>query len=82
MAHPLGYSERYTFKCKLEVLRTHDGFYMHQVILEYMVVFCEATFESWSSGPELSALPTGPPQSYSIKSNNNYYNKGILYKTA
>ena len=39
---------------------THDGFYMHQVLLAYMAVFHQANLEPGPSGPELSAHPTRP----------------------
>ena len=33
---------------------------MHQMLLAYMAVFRQVSLENGPSGPELSALPTGP----------------------
>ena len=33
---------------------------MHEELLVYVAVFRQVRFETESSGPELSALPTGP----------------------
>ena len=47
MVLPLWYPQRYTLNWNLEDIahRTHDGFCMHQVVLVYMALFCQASIE-------------------------------------
>ena len=57
-APPLWYPQGYNFEWELGAYSTHDGFYLHQMPLAYMMVFRQASLDPGPSDPKLSAHPT------------------------
>ena len=53
---PALYPQKNNFEWELKGHCTHDGFYMHQVLLAYMVVFRHGSLGPGSSGSELSVV--------------------------